>query len=130
MSIEEKKTAFKRTTTSEFLEEDRHSSSSHIDGKPFDSDTVAVAGAKRKDYLICIDPESFRQYRLDLSQPDMLIDETKYPEEIAQKVAKHHGIIKRMLQMPNFHWVYERSAEVNRYRRRVFPSQYVLFLFP
>jgi len=118
MRSEDRRTFFRRIITQDLLDEDKKSNSSHNDGKTMDPDGIS---SKRKDYLICIDPITYSEYRLDLENMDIIVDDAKCPEEIVKKIKQHYGIISRMLNMPNFHWIYERSYEVNRYRKRVFP---------
>lgn len=118
MSSEEKKTPLKSLLNDNFEDEKLTHTG---EGKAPDSDTGM---SQRRDYMICIDPETFRQYRLDLLRNDIVVDDAKYPPEVKKKIDMHYEIISSMLKMPGFHWMFERSAEVNRYRRRRFPYHY------
>jgi len=114
----------KKLLSTEQVEEDKQSNVSHVERKLSDLDTN---NSTRKEYVVCTDPETFKQYRIDLTQNDIIVDDCKCPEELTKNVLKHYEMLKKMLKMPNFKWVYEESAEVNRYRKRLLPYKYIYF---
>lgn len=119
MATSEKK-AF---ASAEQVEDDKQSSLSQLERKCSEIESVNIS---KKEYVVCTDPETFKQYRIDLGHNDIIVDDCKYPEQLNEKIVRHYDIIRRMLQMPRFNWMYEQSAEVNRYRRRLLPYKYFL----
>ena len=74
--------------------------------------------------LSCIDPQSAMFFRLDLLKNQFRIDpQPNGIPNLNKKVAHHLHIMNTMLNPnPHFIWLYQKSQEVNRYRRRRFPQ--------